>query len=147
MCVTQLCSPPHSKVTPTDTLSVSVWDWDRIGKSEFLGQVELPLASLDLSQLVDQWYPLTDQQHGQHPSLTSSKDKSESDETAVGHSPTTSSPTTTSPPIEPMEVPSSSDSSNPPEIRSSSDSSTQKHKRDSIMGKLFKGEAKKVYDT
>lgn len=43
------------------TLWVSVWDWDRFGRNQFLGEVRLPLASLDLTDVSDHWHNLQDQ--------------------------------------------------------------------------------------
>ena len=42
------------------TLYVSVWDWDRFGRNQFLGEVRLPLSSLDLTDSTDKWYTLQD---------------------------------------------------------------------------------------
>ena len=42
------------------TLCVSVWDWDRFGSNDFLGEVQLHLSSLDLTDTVDHWYRLQD---------------------------------------------------------------------------------------
>ena len=42
------------------TLWLSVWDWDRFGRNQFLGEVRLPLSSLDLTDTTDQWYSLQD---------------------------------------------------------------------------------------
>ena len=42
------------------TLWVSVWDWDRFGRNQFLGEVRLPLSSLDLSDTNDHWHALQD---------------------------------------------------------------------------------------
>ena len=44
------------------TLLLTVWDWNRFGTNQFLGEIRLPLASLDsLSQDgLDQWYLLPD---------------------------------------------------------------------------------------
>ena len=43
------------------TVWVSVWDWDRFGRNQFLGEVRLPLASLDLTDATDHWHSLQDQ--------------------------------------------------------------------------------------
>ena len=40
------------------TLWLSVWDWDRFGRNQFLGEVRLPLSSLNLNDTKDQWYTL-----------------------------------------------------------------------------------------
>ena len=42
----------------TRTLWLSVWDWDQFGSNQFLGEVRLPLSSLDLTDSKDQWYTL-----------------------------------------------------------------------------------------
>ena len=45
------------------TLWLSVWDWDRFGRNQFLGEVHIPLASLDLSISSSGWYNLQDKVH------------------------------------------------------------------------------------
>ena len=50
---------PEAELT-SRTLWLSVWDWDRFGKNRFLGEVRLPLSSLDLQDTTDQWYQLKD---------------------------------------------------------------------------------------
>ena len=42
------------------TLWLSVWDWDRFGRNQFLGEVRLPLSSLNLTDSKDHWYTLND---------------------------------------------------------------------------------------
>ena len=42
------------------TLWVSVWHWDRYGRNQFLGEVCLPLSSLDLTDSTDKWFTLQD---------------------------------------------------------------------------------------
>ena len=42
------------------TLSLSVWDWDRFGRNQFLGEIYLPLSLLDLTNSNSQWYSLRD---------------------------------------------------------------------------------------
>ena len=42
------------------TLWLSVWDWDRFGRNLFLGEIRLPLSTLDLVDTTDQWYQLQD---------------------------------------------------------------------------------------
>ena len=42
------------------TLWLNVWDWDRFSKNEFLGEIHIPLSSLDLSDTADHWYSLKD---------------------------------------------------------------------------------------
>jgi len=37
-----------------------VWDWDRFGRNQFLGEVRLPLSSLNLTDSTPQWYTLQD---------------------------------------------------------------------------------------
>ena len=43
------------------TLWLSVWDWDRFGRNKFLGEVRLPLSSLDLTDSSNHWHYLQDQ--------------------------------------------------------------------------------------
>lgn len=43
------------------TLWLSVWDWDKFGRNQFLGQLQLSLSSLDLTNKADHWYTLTDE--------------------------------------------------------------------------------------
>ena len=45
------------------TLSLSVWDWDRFGRNQFLGEIHIPLASLDLTISSSEWYNLQDKVH------------------------------------------------------------------------------------
>ena len=40
------------------TLLVRMSDWDRFGRNQFLGEVHLPLSSLDLTDSTDKWYTL-----------------------------------------------------------------------------------------
>ena len=53
------------KITRTEvtshTLWLSVWDWDRFGRNQFLGEVRLPLSSADLNDKEDHWHTLQDQ--------------------------------------------------------------------------------------
>jgi synaptotagmin-like protein len=42
------------------TLWLSVWDWDRFGRNQFLGELRLPLNSLDLTDSTDHWHTLMD---------------------------------------------------------------------------------------
>ena len=47
------------------TLLLTVWNWNRFGSNQFLGDIRLPLASLDLTVSrdkggLDQWYLLQD---------------------------------------------------------------------------------------
>ena len=39
---------------------LSVWDWDRFGRNQFLGEVRLPLSSADLDDKEDHWHTLQD---------------------------------------------------------------------------------------
>ena len=50
---------PWGEVT-SHTLWLSVWDWDRFGRNQFLGEVRLPLSSVDLSDKGDRWFTLQD---------------------------------------------------------------------------------------
>ncbi len=44
------------------TLWLSVWDADKFGRNQFLGEVRLPLSSLDLTTARDwKWYDLQDE--------------------------------------------------------------------------------------
>ena len=45
---------------PSRTLWLTVWDWDRLGKNEFLGEVKLPLVEVNLEDSGHKWYPLKD---------------------------------------------------------------------------------------
>jgi len=40
------------------TLWLSVWDWDGIGRNQFLGEVHLPISSMDLNDPSPSWYTL-----------------------------------------------------------------------------------------
>ena len=43
------------------TLLLTVWDWSRFGRNQFLGEVHLPLSSLELADSYNQpgqWYLL-----------------------------------------------------------------------------------------
>lgn len=40
------------------TLWLSVWDWDRFGRNQFLGEVRVALKEFDLSTCTERWYPL-----------------------------------------------------------------------------------------
>ena len=42
------------------TLLLSVWDWDRFGGNQFLGEVRLPLNSLNLIDTSNHWHTLQD---------------------------------------------------------------------------------------
>ena len=42
------------------TVWLSVWDWDRFGRNHFLGELKLPLTSLDLRNETGMWYMLLD---------------------------------------------------------------------------------------
>ena len=42
------------------TLWLSVWDWDRFGRNQFLGEIKVPLKSLDLRNETELWYTLVD---------------------------------------------------------------------------------------
>ena len=56
---------PQYKVSEGELLSrtvwLSVWDWDRFGRNHFLGELKLPLTSLDLTDDTDHWHTLLDQ--------------------------------------------------------------------------------------
>ena len=40
------------------TIWLSVWDWDRFGRNQFLGEVRVALKEFDLSTYTEKWYPL-----------------------------------------------------------------------------------------
>ncbi|CDQ65637.1 unnamed protein product [Oncorhynchus mykiss] len=40
------------------TVTVEVWDWDMVGKNDFLGKVEIPFACLHKTPLVQGWFRL-----------------------------------------------------------------------------------------
>ena len=42
------------------TLWLSVWDWDRFGRNQFLGEIRLPLSTLDLTDSSEHYYSLQD---------------------------------------------------------------------------------------
>jgi len=44
----------------TCTLWLSVWDWDRFGRNQFLGEIRISLASIDLKDSTDHWYSLVE---------------------------------------------------------------------------------------
>ena len=46
------------------TLWLSVWDWDRFGRNQFLGEVRVALKEFDLSTHIEKWYPLKDKVGG-----------------------------------------------------------------------------------
>ena len=46
------------------TLWLSVWDWDRFGRNQFLGEVRVALKEFDLSTYTERWYPLKDKVSG-----------------------------------------------------------------------------------
>jgi hypothetical protein len=48
------------------TLWLSVWDWDRFGRNQFLGEIRLPLSSLDLTDSTDHWHTLLDKVWGMY---------------------------------------------------------------------------------
>ena len=44
---------------------MSVWDWDRFGHNQFLGEVRLPLSTLNLTDPTEHWYALQDKVRAQ----------------------------------------------------------------------------------
>ncbi|RVE68470.1 hypothetical protein OJAV_G00092230 [Oryzias javanicus] len=40
------------------TVTVEVWDWDMVGKNDFLGKVEIPVACLHKTPLLEGWFRL-----------------------------------------------------------------------------------------
>jgi hypothetical protein len=47
----------------SDTLTVSVWDWERIGSDDFMGEVKIPLSEVASAGVINKWYPLSVGQH------------------------------------------------------------------------------------
>ena len=43
------------------TVWLSIWDWDRFGRNQFLGEVKIPLSSVDLLDPESHWHTLLDQ--------------------------------------------------------------------------------------
>lgn len=37
-----------------------MWDWDRLGRNQFLGEVQIPLSSIDLDDSTMHWHALQD---------------------------------------------------------------------------------------
>ena len=50
---------PHADIDKR-TLWLSVWDWDRFGRNQFLGEVRLALSSVDLTDGTNRWHSLRD---------------------------------------------------------------------------------------
>ncbi|XP_064210138.1 rasGAP-activating-like protein 1 isoform X2 [Anguilla rostrata] len=46
------------EVTEGASLTLEVWDWDMVGKNDFLGKVEIPLACLYKTPLLQGWFRL-----------------------------------------------------------------------------------------
>ena len=47
--------PPWSKAS-----SYATGDWNRFGSNQFLGEISLPVYTLDLTDSADHWYELHD---------------------------------------------------------------------------------------
>ncbi|XP_078523294.1 rasGAP-activating-like protein 1 [Lissotriton helveticus] len=47
-----------SELTEDAVISVEVWDWDLVGKNDFLGRVEFPLDALQKSPAIKGWFRL-----------------------------------------------------------------------------------------
>ena len=47
-------------------IRITLWDWDLIGKDDFLGQIEIFLIEYrnEVGEAVDQWYDLDGVKHG-----------------------------------------------------------------------------------
>jgi hypothetical protein len=45
---------------PNRTILLTVWDHDKLGRNDFLGQTYIPLSSLDLHDTAERWYSLQD---------------------------------------------------------------------------------------
>ena len=50
----------------TRTLWVSVWDWNRYGRQQFLGEVCIPLNGRDLTNPKNEWFQLRDSEVRNH---------------------------------------------------------------------------------
>ena len=63
-CVLLLSLPLQYEVSESSllgrTLWLSVWDWDRFGRNQFLGEVRVALKEFDLSTYTERWYLLKD---------------------------------------------------------------------------------------
>ncbi|XP_056135595.1 rasGAP-activating-like protein 1 [Lampris incognitus] len=46
------------ELTEEGTVTVEVWDWDMVGKNDFLGKVEIPFACLHKTPLLQGWFRL-----------------------------------------------------------------------------------------
>ncbi len=46
--------------SPQEKLQVQVWDWDRVGHDDFMGECFLSLAALQPSEPCQFWTPLFD---------------------------------------------------------------------------------------
>ncbi|MGB1599871.1 MAG: C2 domain-containing protein, partial [Promethearchaeia archaeon] len=40
----------------TDKMLLTVWDYDLVGKNDLLGQVEIPLAKIELNTPIEKWF-------------------------------------------------------------------------------------------
>jgi hypothetical protein len=60
----------YFKSNATETLEVKVWDWDRIGSNDYMGEVSIPLAETAAAGETTKWYPLV-AGHGHSPSEVS----------------------------------------------------------------------------
>ena len=56
-CVITLFQIPYADVS-TKTLVFTVYDFDRFSKHDQIGQVKVPLNSIDLGQVVQEWREL-----------------------------------------------------------------------------------------
>eukprot|EP00741_Cyanophora_paradoxa_P024084 tig00021726_g23259.t1 len=50
--------PEYTMVDPSDQLLVEVWDWDRWGTNDYMGEARLPLSSLYVGETFKGWVPL-----------------------------------------------------------------------------------------
>ncbi|KAM9743014.1 rasGAP-activating-like protein 1 isoform 1-T1 [Menidia menidia] len=48
----------QEELTDDGTVIVEVWDWDMVGKNDFLGKVEIPFAYLHKTPLLEGWFRL-----------------------------------------------------------------------------------------
>ncbi|CAN9513463.1 unnamed protein product [Ophioblennius macclurei] len=46
------------ELSTEETVTVEVWDWDMVGKNDFLGKVEIPFACLHKTPLLEGWFRL-----------------------------------------------------------------------------------------
>ena len=57
-CVCLVCQVPYAEIG-SKTLVFAVYDFDRFSKHDQIGQVLVPLNSVDLGRVVEEWRDLT----------------------------------------------------------------------------------------